>query len=716
MSEGQKDDKAREGAPSTDAQREREDGKEGNDPSKKSDESKETDRRRERRRPAKSKDREDEESSKKSKPRSKSRPKSRSKSKGRGDRRSPKRSDRSKKTKDRRGKASGKESSSESSSSDDDRKRRDDREDRRSSKSSKSRKKKPRKERSLSRDRSRGRSPRHPRIPEALRDSMYGRIAQGAEPDGESWDTITSELEESKKGGKGADKDGPDPSPTRHHWDIMKIQMEGYKTLRHYREGSSFSRWLAEFEDSLPVGTLTLKERIELLRGKLANPQQVMLKSAIKKLKNEEGTLSWNKIRTQLVKLVGGAHDAAHLTRRMRRAMQTEQETFRDWTNRVIEELSDVLGRQPEDDEILKVVVDGANEFSIRYIDKRGFRDLPSLMDQMDKLDQHDRDYHRRFNLRPQSEVKIPPLEGDNQRKRAKPLETCGWCSKAGHDEESCRADKYCDICLEDTHARRNCENYKAKKAAEKAAQAEEKSKLEALQLEPEKPDPQDKKGKGQRQRTRKPKNQGDQEKSADAAFAEGGGHEESRLEWQGRSRGRGRGRGNNRGGGNFRGNNFRGKRGAPPPPDRVFIDPFQDGKCRRCGDDHDFKNCRHSEKECGHCGIVGHLKKRCWKLHFPGMGKQKRGEASSSATPPRVTSPPQPTPPPAPAPQQSQMQAPYQAVGGGHHPYGYPYPPPPPYSVYPAQPMPYPVMQVQAPPPPPAKERGGRRILRYLP
>ena len=70
---------------------------------------------------------------------------------------------------------------------------------------------------------------------------------------------------------------------------------------------------------------MDLKSKVDLLRSKLSNPQQVMLKSALTKLGKIDELPTWQAIRTSLIKLVGGNADAASLVAKMRRTHEVTQ-------------------------------------------------------------------------------------------------------------------------------------------------------------------------------------------------------------------------------------------------------------------------------------------------------------------------------------------------------------------------------------------------------
>jgi hypothetical protein len=212
-----------------------------------------------------------------------------------------------------------------------------------------------------------------------------------------------------------------------------------------------------------------------------------MLRLALTRLAKLEQQPTWQAIRQALIRLVGGSQDA-RLTSRMRRTIQEEHESFREWTTRAIDELSNALGRQPEDQEILDTVTEGANERCIRHMNVNGFEDLPSLLEMMDRWDQ------REGSRNPQRKRPNPtftPREKED-RKRMRVIDLCAWCSQQGHTEEGCRNPKYCNLCAEDTHPRKDCDTYKNRKAAEKAAvlEAEAKAKVESLQAIPAPQDP----------------------------------------------------------------------------------------------------------------------------------------------------------------------------------------------------------------------------------
>jgi hypothetical protein len=270
---------------------------------------------------------------------------------------------------------------------------------------------------------------------------MYSRITLGQEPEGDDWEKLTSKLP--RRGGEGAGDELLLASPHRSQWNLMQVQLEGYKDLRQYRAGSNFSRWLADFDDSLPGGALDLKDKFDLLRTKLANPQQVMLKSALTRLAKSEQQPTWQAIRQALIRLVGGSQDAARLTSRMSRTIQEEHESFREWTTRAIDELSNALGRQPEDHEIIDTVTEGANERCIRHINEKGFEDLPSLLEMMDRWDQ--REGSRNLQRKRPDPTFTPREEEDRERMRV--IDLCAWCSQQGHTEEGCRNPEYCGLC-----------------------------------------------------------------------------------------------------------------------------------------------------------------------------------------------------------------------------------------------------------------------------
>jgi hypothetical protein len=257
-----------------------------------------------------------------------------------------------------------------------------------------------------------------------------------------------------------------------------------------------------------------------------------MSESALTRLGKLDQQPTWQAIRQALIRLVGGSQDAARLISRMRRTSQEEHESFREWTTRAIDELSEALGRQPEDQEILNIVTEGANECCIRYVNKKGFEDLPSLLENMDRWDQTEGSGNLQ---RKRPDPTFTPREGED-RKRRRVLDLCPWCSQGGHTEDGCRNPKYCNLCAEDTHPRRDCDTYKNRKAADKEAglEAEAKAKVESLQAVPAPQDPifvdppAKMRGRG-RKRGKPPR-------PTPAAFAGVGGLEESGA-WWGRDR-----------------------------------------------------------------------------------------------------------------------------------------------------------------------------------
>lgn len=540
-----------------------------------------------------------------------------------------------------------------------------------------------------------------PNIPSSLKHSMFSKITAGLEPEGEAWDDLTKKLTPKKvaasESGKDRKLDVDDP-PARHaqRWNIMQVQLEGYKDLRSYRPGSSFTRWMTEFEDSLPGGALELGEKVDLLRTKLANPQQVLLKSVLAKLGKSEEPPTWQMIKTSLIKLAGGTADIAKLVFNMKRTYQKEEESFRDWTARAIEELSNSYGRQPEDGDILEVITGGANVRCLQYMQDKGFDDLADLVVKMDRFDQREAGKYparRRLGL-------DQPLDNES-RKRAKTIDLCLWCSQEGHINIDCRNDKYCNICAEGTHPRRDCEIFKEKKvAAEKKAEAEAeakaKAKIEILQAETALPDPPAQAGRGGKRRKPTSVSASPPVKAVDTAFAGVKSLEESRADWQGQpSRGRGRGRG--RGGG-------RGGPPRPPPPAyeqkgrKPMFDPFKDGKCYRCADpNHTGYDCPRRGETCSYCNKPGHLAARCYEqLRDQGYLPPRRQQGPRPPVPPTAYRPPYQPP--------QVGGAYYQPQAGQVQQQLPPYPPQPMYLAAPAgYPQGPPPPSVPPPPPPPA-------------
>jgi hypothetical protein len=248
-------------------------------------------------------------------------------------------------------------------------------------------------------------------------------------------------------------------------------------------------------------------------------------------------------------------------------------------------------------------------------------------------------------------------------------IDLCAWCSQQGHTEEGCRNPKYCNLCAEDTHPRKDCDTYKNRKAAEKAAvlEAEAKAKVESLQATPAPqdpvfPDPPARgRGRGRGRGTPPAVNPAPLPGPTPAAFAGVGGLEESRADWVGRGRGRGRGAARN-----FRGTGARQNAGRGT---REPYDPFQDEKCIRCGDpSHDSASCPSRSETCTHCGKYGHTPARRFQLLKEMKQKEEAAQRSPIIRAPRYQQQPA---------QRSQVQAipqayqhpPYQMGGGGQAP-----------------------------------------------
>jgi hypothetical protein len=366
----------------------------------------------------------------------------------------------------------------------------------------------------------------------------------------------------------------------------------------------------------------------------------------------------------------------------MRRTIREEHESFRKWTTRAIDKLSEALGRQPKDQEILDIVTEGSNERCIRYMNEKGFEDLPSLLEKMDRWDQ--KEGSRNLQRKRPNPTFTPREEGDRKRRRV--LDLCPWCSQGGHTEDGCRNPKYCNLCAEDTHPRRDCVTYRNRKAAEKEAMLEAgaKAKVESLQAVPAPQDPivldfpAKMRGRG-RKRGKPPK-------PAPVAFAGVGELEESRA-WWGRERAQ-----------------WRSLDQLSYGP----FDPFQDGKCTRCGDtSHDGTSCPNRGETCTHCRKKGHMLARCFQLQKELRQKPDAAQRAPLARGPRHYQQP---------PQWSQMQMvpqgyqhpSYQMGGGGQAPLSDPMPQAfrqayqmiqpayPPQGVYAVQPMGHPRGQPQ--------------------
>ena len=83
-------------------------------------------------------------------------------------------------------------------------------------------------------------SGRPSKVPVSLKNFMYSRITSGSEPEGDNWEVLTSKLPKNA-GGPGTGPVAVPQFPLAPQWNLMQVQLEGYKDLRQYRAGASFS-------------------------------------------------------------------------------------------------------------------------------------------------------------------------------------------------------------------------------------------------------------------------------------------------------------------------------------------------------------------------------------------------------------------------------------------------------------------------------------------
>jgi hypothetical protein len=99
-----------------------------------------------------------------------------------------------------------------------------------------------------------------------------------------------------------------------------------------------------------------------------------MLKSALSRVSRKGGEPSWQAIKDNLITMISGKPNAAVLSSRIRRMTQERGEGFRTWTKRAMQALAVAHGRQPDDEELMHFIVEGANEDTATHISSKDLR------------------------------------------------------------------------------------------------------------------------------------------------------------------------------------------------------------------------------------------------------------------------------------------------------------------------------------------------------
>ena len=200
------------------------------------------------------------------------------------------------------------------------------------------------------------------------------------------------------------------------------------------------------------------------MHQRLNAKHQHLFAGALDKLSRQKSDLTWEEIRQSFIFALEGKATSLLLEQRMRRINQRESEPFRMYIGRAYDELVKVIGTRPNDDQLTRVVVAGANISTARQI-QYFCNDAATLWDLQDLVEEWEHREWRLLGLPDPFHDAMRAVPGGAERQESVPFAAqtilsekdiqCGWYSKMGHHENGCSQPMYCDQCVEQPIQRR---------------------------------------------------------------------------------------------------------------------------------------------------------------------------------------------------------------------------------------------------------------------
>ena len=404
---------------------------------------------------------------------------------------------------------------------------------------------------------------------------------------------------------------------------ISGLQISWLKNLQPFNPNrDDLATWCSMVKELIPPRTAP-EVALRLVMTRLPRTLSDMLRMCFHRVKDTD-ELSWDSCINLFLARVIGTVGKLTKEKRAQKIKQREGEGVRAFAIRTTAELQAIYGRSPTEEEWKRAVMMGAREATALEMDKvestTGETDLWRLIE---VAEIHERQNQALLSLPDGDRLggALPPSERPKDSdsdvllvSKGVSEETCGWCSKIGHKESTCRRQNpICGECGGEHVTRRHAEvNQRERKLREVAVQA-------ASSQTPQGDE------KDSKEEPRRPRDI--REESSQYPPDRG-----DIRDWRGGMRGRGgwRGRGGEfRGRGSWRGRplSARGGRGYPPassdwlprwrqsdPRDVRSSGGRSEVERRGC---HICHNPNHYRRECPHtvcfsCGKKGHERRAC--------------------------------------------------------------------------------------------------------
>ena len=302
--------------------------------------------------------------------------------------------------------------------------------------------------RSRSRDRSPPRSATNP-LQKAMQTLWYDSVSTVGRGENNHWKRFL--------------QNGPNTQGLSH------LQQQWLRDFPIYEESKDLTTWLSDLETRLP-SAWDVWAKVSILHQRLNAKHQHLFAGALDRLTRRRDDLTWEEIRQAFIFSLKGRATSLLLEQRMRRINQRDGEPFRTYIGRAYDELVKVIGTRPNDDQLTRVVVAGANISTARQI-QHYRNDAATLWDLQELVEEWEHREWRLLGLPDPFHDPTRAVPGGAERQesaalaaQSTPLDRdlqCGWCSKVGHHENGCSQPMYCDQCVEQTHPKKDCTKYR---------------------------------------------------------------------------------------------------------------------------------------------------------------------------------------------------------------------------------------------------------------
>ena len=250
---------------------------------------------------------------------------------------------------------------------------------------------------------------------------------------------------------------------------LSHLQQQWLRDFPIYEESKDLTTWLSDLETRLPTAW-DVWAKVSILHQRLNAKHQHLFAGALDRLTRRRDDLTWEEIRQAFIFSLKGRATSLLLEQRMRRINQRDGEPFRTYIGRAYDELVKVIGTRPNDDQLTRVVVAGANISTARQI-QHYRNDAATLWDLQELVEEWEHREWRLLGLPDPFHDPTRAVPGGAERQestalaaQSTPLDRdlqCGWCSKVGHHENGCSQPMYCDQCVEQTHPKKDCTKYR---------------------------------------------------------------------------------------------------------------------------------------------------------------------------------------------------------------------------------------------------------------